>query len=58
MASLYKHILGWPVLMADLEAHDADVYQNLLKVPVIAGHIDARACRVTVELPCKGVVVG
>jgi E3 ubiquitin-protein ligase NEDD4 len=30
--ALYKHILGWPVVMADLEALDADVLQNLLKL--------------------------
>jgi E3 ubiquitin-protein ligase NEDD4 len=29
---LYKHILGWPVLTADLEALDADVHQNLMKL--------------------------
>jgi E3 ubiquitin-protein ligase NEDD4 len=30
--ALYKHILGWPVAMTDLEALDADVLQNLLKL--------------------------
>jgi E3 ubiquitin-protein ligase NEDD4 len=30
--SLYKHLLGWPVVMDDLEALDNDVHSNLLKL--------------------------
>jgi len=37
---LYKHILGWPLLMSDLEQLDADVYQNLLKL----GDMDDVSC--------------
>jgi len=29
---LYKHILGWPVTVADLEQLDADTYANLCKL--------------------------
>lgn len=29
---LYKHILGWPVTVADLEQLDADTYTNLCKL--------------------------
>lgn len=29
---LYKHLLAWPVLVGDLEALDADVHQNLIKL--------------------------
>ncbi|KAJ1453253.1 hypothetical protein M885DRAFT_485770 [Pelagophyceae sp. CCMP2097] len=29
---LYKHILGWPLTVADLEQLDADTYANLLKL--------------------------
>ena len=28
----YKHILGWPVTVADLEQLDADTYANLCKL--------------------------
>jgi hypothetical protein len=28
----YKHILGWPVTVADLEQLDADTYTNLCKL--------------------------
>ena len=30
--NLYKQILGWPVLVDDLESLDADVHQNLVKL--------------------------
>jgi len=29
---LYKHILGWPLMIADLEQLDADTYSNLVKL--------------------------
>lgn len=32
---LYKHLLAWPLVVADLEQLDADVLQNLLKLPDI-----------------------
>jgi E3 ubiquitin-protein ligase NEDD4 len=32
VANLYKQILAWPVLIADLEALDNDVHQNLMKL--------------------------
>jgi hypothetical protein len=28
----YKHILGWPLTVADLEQLDADTYANLCKL--------------------------
>jgi len=33
---LYKHILGWPLTVADLEQLDADTYANLCKLKDLA----------------------
>jgi len=38
---LYKHILGWPLTVADLEQLDADTYANLCKLKDLA---DVEVC--------------
>ena len=46
---LYKLILGWPIMMTDLQYFDTDLFTNLMKVVPITKHpcacAYAGACR-------------